>query len=1095
VLNESFVSPRNTNEYTFKPIKHREYFWKNIPTVFNVKLDLYDTVHPLKCKHGTSTIITLLGASAKNVRFSGVYCLGGASPQYGVNLHLDDTKPGATSNWAWVNWDVNLDPTAWLKMHDTTNGAVQQGVRPGGLPVMMPYGLNGMYGTTYSTAYTAAMIKNRKSGCVKIGVVVGTGVTYNPGKYPECVDTQYYEDAVCFPVMDPAFEVLEPAFRSAIDPATLKMCKNTEIVMKLTDDNLTNTDVVNFLQWRLTTNVAGPDTSLRYGLSIFETYLRNQTDPNDPNKLLDILISTRLTSPLQTQTQNIPAVTTSADTFVIAHILEWDTAVNFDPIWDAVDERLKDAGFDIFELTSSQIRNMFGVASCGLDTSGLGPILKSLEYIKPTKRVTKHFRDTTISPFEQRTIGGKLENVVVFTPEHNGLYNLSLTMDGGKDHCVIGSSRLIAVGFYSNVWYNDSIVCHQDLAGLKSKANFYYYNTNPLIPAILDYNPYWDPRKNPGRKYGGDKVPGTKEDFVRWDWSIDDDDLGNPVTIFGGSPYSNTGYDTLTLGGGLPSSIYYKDWGIYQMRITTGDSSRSPNQCRDTLVKNLYVTDVQAGFALSANRPQCTNIVQVFDTSKMFDPCVDTFWVDYKGDTIRHGCDNIINYYINFGDGKGYTQWPADVWRNTKIGWNYTSNGDYTITLIVETARGCRDTVTQDLYIPGPQPNFETISSREICVNEFVSFANKSNNPSSSAKWTWDFGDGEVSSTNFGNSNGGRDTLYHTYSKAGVYQVFLTQFDSIPNTNKYCPGTYPDTINGKQIPITILVNAIDSVTLFADGERDTLRVCPNQDVNFNVTADKSIYSSFVFGYGDGDTFTTSDTVATHAYKKAGVYIGTINPRKDPLVTKKVCPMTDTVIIIVEDVVADFDIDTTDKPIFCFKNTSTGGTSYRWGYYHKEKIDSTGGMLLEDYSANDKKENCNSYRDSLGSWYVCLEATNSIGCTDTICKKVEYTYLFEIIPYNVFTPNKNSTVGDDKNDQFVIDIAGHTKFKITIVNRWGQKVFTSEDNNKSWNGKVNNSGALSPDGTYYYVITYEHELDDEEHCQRRRRCKPLGKEHQ
>jgi len=1064
----------------FNKAGHREYFWKNIPTVFNVRLELQDTVHPLKCKHSTSTIITLLGASAKNVRFDGVFCLGGASPQYGVNLYLDDTKPGATSNWAFVNWDVNLDPNAWLEMHDSDGGgAVQQGARPGGLPVLMPYGMNGMYGTTYSTAYTAAMIKNRKTGCVKIGVIVGTGVT--PTKYPECVDTIYYEDAVCFPVIDPAFEVLEPEFRAASDPAVLKICKNTELVMKLTDDNLTNTDVVNFLEWRLTTSVAGPDTNLRTGYRIFESYLRNQTDPNDPTRLLDILYTTRLTTPLQTQTQNIQDVVTSSDTIVVAHITKWDTAVNFAPIWDAVDERLKDVGFDIFELTSAQIRKMFGVQSCGLDTTGLSAILKSLEYIQPLERVTKHFRDTTILPFEQRTINGKTENVVVFKPAHNGLYNLSLTMDGGIDHCVIGASRLVSVGFYSKVWYNDSIVCHQDLAGLKAKSYFYYYNTNPLIPSILDYNPYWDPRENPGRKYGGNNVSGTKEDFVKWDWSVKDDDLGNPVTIFGGTPYSNTGYDTLTLGGGIPgTSIYYKDWGIYQMRITTGDSTRSPDQCRDTLFKNLYVTDVQAGFALSSNRPQCTNIVEVFDTSKMFDPCVDTFWVSNAGDTIRKSCDNIVTYYINFGDGKGFTQWPADVWRKTKIGWNYTSNGDYTITLIVETDRGCRDTVTQDIYIPGPQPKFETISSREICVNDFVSFANRSNNPSSSAKWTWSWGDGNVFSTTFASSNGGKDTVNHVYSSPGTYEVFLTQFDSIPNTNKFCPGTYPDTIQGKQLAITILVNPIDSVKLFADGERDTLFVCPDQIVNFNVEADKAIYSSFVFGFGDGDSTTISDTVTTHSYSNSGTYVATINPKKDPILTRLICPMVDTVIIVVQDVKADFDIDSSDAPNFCFKNTSTGATDYRWGYYHKDDIVPGSKELFEDLSTKDKKDVCNNYRDSLGKWYVCLEATNSIGCKDTVCKIVEYWYLFEFTPYNVFTPNKNSDGGDLDNDVFKVDIIGHTKFSMTIVNRWGQKVFSTEDSEEGWNGKVNNTGALSPDGTYYYVITYENEEDDEEH---------------
>lgn len=1057
---------------TTKPAAHREYFWKNIPTVFNARLVLKDTLHPLACEHSSSAIITLLGASAKNLRFSGVYCLGGASPQYGVNFHLDDTKPGATSNYAYINFDVNLDPDAWVKLHDTTNGSVQTGTRPGGPPVLMPYGMNGAYGTTYSTAYTPAMIADRKSGCVKIGLIIGTGVTYNPGKYPECVDTQYYEDAVCFPVIDPSFDILEPHFRANADTDPLKTCKGDEIVVRLTKDNLTNTDVVNFLEWRLTTNVAGPNTDLTYNQRIFESYLRNQTDPTDPTRLRDLLFTTRFTKPLQSQSQNIQDVVISDDTIVVGYVTEWDTAINFDPIWDAVDQALTDAGFDIFELTPSQIRRMLGEGTCGLDTTGFGPILKELEYINPIKRQTVHFRDTSILPFEQRMINGVLENVVVFKPEHNGKYNLSLAIDGGPGHCVSGNSKVVSVGFYSNIWYNDSIVCHQDLGGLKAKATFLYYNVNPLIPDVLDRAPYWDPKLNPGRKYGDDKVSGTKEDFVKWDWSSDDDDQGNPQTIFGGFPYSSTGYDTIVLGGGIAGSLYYKDWGLYEMRITTGDSTRSPNQCRDTIRKNLYVTDVQAGFALSSDRPQCTNIVEIFDTSRMFDPCVAA-----NG----RSCDNIINYYIDFGDGKGFTQWPADVWRKTKIGWNYTSNGDYVITLIVETERGCFDTAYQNLFIPGPQPNFETISSREICVNEDVAFANRSKDPSTSATWTWDFGDGKVESGNFTEYNGGKDTIYHTYGTPGVYQVYLTQFDSIPGTSKFCPATYPDTTLGKQIPITILVNPIDSVVLFANGNRDSIYVCPGELVDFNVEADKNTYSSFVFEFGDGDSTTTSDTITSHAYANAGRYVATIQPIVDPLLPRKACPMVDTVIIIVQDVVADFDIDSTDKPNFCFINKSEGGTSYRWGYYHKEDIVPDGKTLLEDADVNNKDKVCNNYRDSLGKWYVCLEASNELGCTDTICKEIEYTYFFLITPYNVFTPGPNSLGdGDGMNDEFVIDITGHTKYSITIVNRWGQNVFKSEDSNVSWNGKVNNTGAVAPDGTYYWVITYENEEDDEEH---------------
>ena len=109
----------------------------------------------------------------------------------------------------------------------------------------------------------------------------------------------------------------------------------------------------------------------------------------------------------------------------------------------------------------------------------------------------------------------------------------------------------------------------------------------------------------------------------------------------------------------------------------------------------------------------------------------------------------------------------------------------------------------------------------------------------------------------------------------------------------------------------------------------------------------------------------------------------------------------------------------------------------------------------------------------------LEAVNKIGCKDTICKKITYHFIKELIPFNVFTPSKGSAEeGDGKNDNFVIPNIGVEEYKIIIVNRWGQTIFESDDNEKHWNGKVRNVGAICPDGTYYYTINYRFKYEEE-----------------
>ena len=61
---------------------------------------------------------------------------------------------------------------------------------------------------------------------------------------------------------------------------------------------------------------------------------------------------------------------------------------------------------------------------------------------------------------------------------------------------------------------------------------------------------------------------------------------------------------------------------------------------------------------------------------------------------------------------------------------------------------------------------------------------------------------------------------------------------------------------------------------------------------------------------------------------------------------------------------------------------------------------------------------------------------------------------------MFTPN-----GDDKNEVFTMgdDIS---IIHLLIYDRWGRKVFESDEQTKAWNGK-NHSTEMN-EGTYYYV---------------------------
>jgi len=71
---------------------------------------------------------------------------------------------------------------------------------------------------------------------------------------------------------------------------------------------------------------------------------------------------------------------------------------------------------------------------------------------------------------------------------------------------------------------------------------------------------------------------------------------------------------------------------------------------------------------------------------------------------------------------------------------------------------------------------------------------------------------------------------------------------------------------------------------------------------------------------------------------------------------------------------------------------------------------------------------------------------------------------EVTAPSVFTPN-----GDGINDVFFVDGNFVDSFYLTIFNRWGKKVFETNDIKKSWDGTY--KGEPLAEGTYYWVITY------------------------
>jgi len=148
----------------------------------------------------------------------------------------------------------------------------------------------------------------------------------------------------------------------------------------------------------------------------------------------------------------------------------------------------------------------------------------------------------------------------------------------------------------------------------------------------------------------------------------------------------------------------------------------------------------------------------------------------------------------------------------------------------------------------------------------------------------------------------------------------------------------------------------------------------------------------------------------------------------------------------------------------FDNTSSSGNRFVWNF-------GDGSPEEYGYAPN------HAFADS-GRFVVRLTVFNAGGCPDSFSQSVVIRDFAAPVPStNVITPN-----GDGKNDDFYVGIHDETSYTLTIVDRFGNILFQSDNKNQHWDGK-NKAGVLCPEGTYYYTVSYSFRQNSEPHLLR------------
>jgi gliding motility-associated-like protein len=102
----------------------------------------------------------------------------------------------------------------------------------------------------------------------------------------------------------------------------------------------------------------------------------------------------------------------------------------------------------------------------------------------------------------------------------------------------------------------------------------------------------------------------------------------------------------------------------------------------------------------------------------------------------------------------------------------------------------------------------------------------------------------------------------------------------------------------------------------------------------------------------------------------------------------------------------------------------------------------------------------------GTYLVSLEVTSADGCSDVATTLVAVADYFNLYIPTAFTPNN-----DGVNDAFFIAGSGldPDNFQLDVFNRWGDRIFSTQDPDVPWTGGVDGGNYFATNGVYAYRV--------------------------
>lgn len=403
---------------------------------------------------------------------------------------------------------------------------------------------------------------------------------------------------------------------------------------------------------------------------------------------------------------------------------------------------------------------------------------------------------------------------------------------------------------------------------------------------------------------------------------------------------------------------------------------------------------------------------------------------------------NAITYEWHFNYVPGNP--PDQITTTPAASFTYNALGTYTAMLVAVDPNSCnvRDTSFMTIRVGNIRatllPAWQPIGPG--CPKLTYQFINNStvSNPGfpfQDTSFVWDFGDGSpLVPALIGPGN----AVSHVYPGVGSYSAKLILKDT----------TYCNNPDDSTFIITIADNVKAIIETPANG-------CAPYNAQINSKSLNAV--SWLWDFGDPgspDNTSTSEN-PVHLYQNPGTY--TIRLTATNPGTCNISHDTTFTITVYQDPIPAFtaapDPPVVNTPTIFTNLSSADAVRFKWVFGDGDSLFTTSrAPVTHQYNAT-------------GTFNACLTAYNLVGCDSTICLPVR-----ALIDPLVDVPNAFTPLSNDDNSVVMVRGFGIGKMVFTIWNRWGQKVFETNNRFQGWDGKV--KGVVQPMDVYVYTLTVE-----------------------